>query len=644
MIYPTISEYIEAICSAEDNFNELTHLRAVRDGDGTPVMSSGNFAVVFKMKDVESDKFYALKCFTKEQEGRGEAYQLIAEELKDVDSPYLTSIRYLDKELFVDTGQTDETEFPVLLMDWVEGIPLDKYLRENLDDKYALEMLAYRFSQLAQWLIPQPFAHGDLKPDNILVREDGTLVLVDYDGMYVPAMRGQKARELGSPDFRHPSRKENDFDEHIDDFPLVSILLSLKAISLNPQLITSHGASDRLLFSEQDYHDISQCQSLKVLFPSEDMELNRLVGLFTIALSEKHLANLSLSLLQLCKPSSKKPIPVFTVVTGRNKDIGLYSKDGIRLIKGVAIQSYTIRPGTKIIGKKAFYECWGLEQVNMPHSITLIEDEAFNDCWSLKQINLPSSITHIGDWAFCGCNNLAQVTIPNSINHIGCFAFHCCTRLTQLKIPNSITRIEDGAFLSCINLAKIQIPNSVTYIGNSAFGSCHSLKEVRIPYSVTDIGANPFADCSHLEHIYYESNRFIIINEQEIYNHDLTLLIACLPKANLYCFPASITHVGDYAFSGCSDLTQIQIPNSVTHIGDYAFCGCKSLLQIRIPDSVLKIGNFAFKECDILTRIQIPNSVKYIGENVFSWCRKLTEIQIPMGTRAKFAAMLPSRL
>ena len=160
MIYPTISKYIKAIKAAEDNFQELADLRPVMDEEGQPVMTGGNFAVVFKMKDERNGKLYALKCFTKDQEGRDEAYRLIAEELKDVDSPYLTSIRYLDKELFVDTNQTSETEFPVLLMDWVEGRTLNNYLRENLDDKYALEMLAYRFSQLAQWLIPQPFAHG----------------------------------------------------------------------------------------------------------------------------------------------------------------------------------------------------------------------------------------------------------------------------------------------------------------------------------------------------------------------------------------------------------------------------------------------------------------------------------------------------
>lgn len=257
MNYPLISEYIDAIKTAEDNFDELVNLRPVLGEDGQPFMTGGNFAVVFKMKDETTGKLYALKCFTKEQQGREEAYHQIVDELKDVDSPYLTSVRYMDKELFVDTDQTDETEFPVLLMDWVEGNTLDKYLRENLDDKYALEMLAYRFSQLAQWLIPQPFAHGDLKPDNILVREDGTLVLVDYDGMYVPAMKGQKARELGSPDFRHPLRTEDDFDEHIDDFPLVSILLSLKAISLKPKLLEMYGTSDRLLFSGKDYRRIT---------------------------------------------------------------------------------------------------------------------------------------------------------------------------------------------------------------------------------------------------------------------------------------------------------------------------------------------------------------------------------------------------
>lgn len=316
MNYPLISEYIEAIKAAEDNFEELTNLRPVFGDDGQPVMTSGNFAVVFKMRDVEKGKFYALKCFTKEQEGRAEAYHQIADALKDVDSPYLVSLRYLDKELFVDTEQTTETEFPVLLMDWVEGKTLDKYLRENLDDKYALEMLAYRFSQQAQWLIPQPFAHGDLKPDNILVREDGTLVLVDYDGMYVPAMKGQKARELGSPDFRHPLRTENDFDEHIDDFSVALILLSLKAISLNPYYWEEYGATDRLLIGSSELHDLKDCRFLKESIPCGNNILDRYAFLFSMVYYEKVLPE------QLCGfISCSKPLPFIPYTIGK----GLYS-------------------------------------------------------------------------------------------------------------------------------------------------------------------------------------------------------------------------------------------------------------------------------------------------------------------------------
>jgi hypothetical protein len=87
MQYPLISEYIDAIRNAEDNFDELSYLRPVLDSDGNPIMSSGNFAVVFKMTDGE--KYYAVKCFTREQVGREKAYAKICATLKTVESPYL---------------------------------------------------------------------------------------------------------------------------------------------------------------------------------------------------------------------------------------------------------------------------------------------------------------------------------------------------------------------------------------------------------------------------------------------------------------------------------------------------------------------------------------------------------------------------
>ena len=330
MNYPLISDYVSSILSAEDNFKELTNLRPVLDDEGQPIMSSGNFAVVFKMKDEQTSKLYAVKCFLKEQEGRAESYKLIEEELEFVSSNYLTPIRYMKDELFVDSKNTKDTEFPVLLMDWVEGITLDKYIRTHIGYAYGLAMLTYRFSKLASWLLAQPFAHGDLKSDNILVKEDCSLVLVDYDGMYVSAMKGQKAREIGSPDFRHPKRTEDNFDEHIDDFAIASILLSLKAISLNPKLLNLYGGSDRLLFSQKDYLDLGNSYVINAIRPLMiDDELNISFALFLLANSKMKLSIVSFKLLNMKRPTKE------TIQLATTNDLLKLSNSDVQLEMGL---------------------------------------------------------------------------------------------------------------------------------------------------------------------------------------------------------------------------------------------------------------------------------------------------------------------
>ena len=235
MNYPVISEYVDAILSAEDNFNKLVNLRPVLDDKERPVMSVGNFAVVFKMKDKTNGRLYAVKCFIKDQEGRAERYAKITEELQNVSSPYLINVQYLERELSVKTENRAE-KFPVLVMDWIDGKTLDEYIMAHIHNKYAMQMLFCRFCKMGAWLLTQSFAHGDLKPGNIIVREDGTMVLVDYDGMYVQTMEGEEATEIGSTDFRHPLRTDKNFNEHIDDFAIASIALSLKTIALDPVL------------------------------------------------------------------------------------------------------------------------------------------------------------------------------------------------------------------------------------------------------------------------------------------------------------------------------------------------------------------------------------------------------------------------
>ncbi|MBQ1199705.1 MAG: SUMF1/EgtB/PvdO family nonheme iron enzyme [Bacteroidaceae bacterium] len=301
MEYPSITEYRDAIQYPESfDSKELQCLCPVKNGS-EPVMTSGNFAVVFKMQNPQTGEMFALKCFTQDQDGRAEAYRQIETELRYVDSPYFISLHYVDKGIWA--GDYDSA-FPVLLMPWVDGEPLDRHIAALVKtDPKRLHLVAYKFSVMASWLVNQPFAHGDIKPDNILVRADGSMVLVDYDGLFVPSMLGTPSREAGTPAFRHPNRPTMPFYERIDDFPLASINLSLYLIALQPELLQKYGAKDRLLFTETDYQNLSQCKLLKeILALCHDAQLQRLYALFFIALSEGSLERCENRLMLLRPP------------------------------------------------------------------------------------------------------------------------------------------------------------------------------------------------------------------------------------------------------------------------------------------------------------------------------------------------------
>ena len=674
MEYPLISEYKEAILSAEDNFNELSSLRPVLDSHGDPVMSSGNFAVVFKMRDECDGKLYAVKCFIKDQEGRDESYRKIAEELEVISSYYILPLRYLENEFFVDSAQCDREEFPVVVMEWVEGETLDAYLNRNLNDKYELEMLSYRFNRMAAWLLAQPFAHGDLKPDNILVRKDGSLVLVDYDGMFVPSMKGEKAREIGSPDYRHPSRTDADFDEHIDDFSIAVIALSLKAIALNPDLKSNTNSTDTLLLSAKDHTDPSASEILKrVQTLMCNSEFTLIFGAFSIALANNSLDMVSFRLFMTRKPIKSKTSLnkhkeiLSTEVSDKDIEEGIrdefgviYSKDGLRLLKcelNLKLSKYKIKSGTAVIGDNAFFWCESLQSIIIPNSVTSIGDNAFSGCESLQSIIIPDSVTSIGNLAFYDCESLNSVTIPDSVTlikenpFIGCpkvklqlsnncnfriindllisasgMLVSCLNNSESVTIPDSVTSIGNSAFFYCESLQSIIIPDSVTSIGNEAFSSCKSLQSIIIPNSVTSIGDGAFSGCESLRSVTIPDSVTIFKGNPFIGCPKVKLQLS--NNCNFRIINELLISASGMLVSCLNNSESVTIPNSVTSIGNDAFYRCESLQSVTIPDSVTSI-NDAFSWCSSLQSIIIPDSVTSIDDRAFSGCKSLQSITIP---------------
>ena len=661
MQYPLISEYVKAIQDAGDNLEQLAHLTPVLDDHGEPYRSSGAFAVVFKMQDKSSGKYYALKCFTEEQQGRAEAYRQIADELDLLDSPYITSVKYMEKELFVDS-QCEEDEFPVLLMDWVEGETMEAYISANYHNQSAMSMLCYRFGKMAAWLRSQSFAHGDVKPDNIIIRPDGSLSLVDYDGMFVPTMKGCKSPTIGTKNFCHPLRTMDDFDETIDDFSLASIALSLKAISMNSTLLDTYGASDRLLFSEKDYRTPSNSKVISALQGLMcDKDFCTLYSLFMLALARKELSACSFRLFIGEKPN---------ITPVMNEDLSTepteeelkeafvdewgvkYSKDRRKLLKvpNKLSGAYSVKEGTRIICDHAFSCCLSLSKIVIPASVASIGEWAFWGCSSLSDIVIPTSVTSIGEWAFGDCSSLSDIVIPTSITSIGDKAFMGCRSLSEIVLPSSVTSIVNHAFCGCISLSDIVIPTSITSIGNRAFNGCSSLSDIVIPSSVTSIGDCAFLGCSSLKYISIPKSVIclngnpiadwdgkleclspnFIYEDDVLFNKDKSIIISFRNQSvESYVIPSSVTSIGNSAFSCCSSLSEVVIPSSVNSIGNSAFSCCSSLSKVVIPTSVTSIGHNVFQGCSSLSEIVIPSSVTSIGNSAFSGCSSLSKIVIP---------------
>ena len=189
------------------------------------------------------------------------------------------------------------------------------------------------------------------------------------------------------------------------------------------------------------------------------------------------------------------------------------STDGLTLIKWknpntkvLDMNRDTHLSKIRFIGDWAFWDCNGLTSIDIPNSVTSIEQGTFSDCNSLTNTYIPSSVTSIGKEAFASCSHLTDINIPSSVKSIESQAFMQCLRLKSINIPSSVRSIGKEVFAFCSRLTSINIPNSVRSIGRAAFYDCSSLKNVTIPISVTSIDKFAFARCINLGSVVFKGN------------------------------------------------------------------------------------------------------------------------------------------
>jgi hypothetical protein len=246
MAWPGMVEYSAAVQSQRASFlaPELQSAKVVTNKLGLPKVAAGAFAIVYQLEAGRDT--WAIRCFTRDVGDLQERYAAIAEHLRKAKLSRFVPFDYLSDGIRVG-GKT----YPIMKMQWVEGVPLNRYVEQHLGDSKRLLALAGQFGDLAADLEKAKVGHGDLSADNVLMVGDEAR-LIDYDGMYVPKLAGRKARELGNAAFQHPRRDANLFGPDLDRFSVLLIATALAALAADPGLWKRHAGGNGLLFSPAD--------------------------------------------------------------------------------------------------------------------------------------------------------------------------------------------------------------------------------------------------------------------------------------------------------------------------------------------------------------------------------------------------------
>ena len=249
--WPSMTDYQEALQSPALAFTctELKWGTAVQNKLGLPRPICGTFASVYEL--VNGRRRWAVKCFLRNIPDLHERYARISEHLKKCRRlRYFVTFEYQDGAIRV-RGEL----FPLVKMEWVEGLQLNTFVEENLSRPRALAKLRKRWDTLLADLRSAHIAHGDLQHGNVLVRPNGDLRLIDYDGMWVPTLESEQSNETGHPDFQNPGRTHRDFHSGIDEFSAAVIQIALSALRRERSLWEKYNNGDNLLFRRRDFLD-----------------------------------------------------------------------------------------------------------------------------------------------------------------------------------------------------------------------------------------------------------------------------------------------------------------------------------------------------------------------------------------------------
>ena len=320
-----------------------------------------------------------------------------------------------------------------------------------------------------------------------------------------------------------------------------------------------------------------------------------------------------------------------------------------------SLTSISIPDGVKEISDDTFNYCRGLTSIKWGAGLVSIGEAAFANCSGLTEVIIPDSVQTLGPNAFYAAyhketeTGLTSITLGANTQQIGAYAFVECKALKNIHFNKSgaLTRIGEYAFNSCVGLESVELPNGLTEIGEGAFYKCEGLQSVTIPDSVRYIRRLAFNAAGFYSKAANEGAQFIYADNKwlltcttkakkdedgqyipwELVEEDISKGVAGIAKGTI--------GIADYALSESKGLEAVTIPQSVRYLGDYAFSECPSLYNVNLSrSSIEEIGERAFTKCPILSILTLQknngaSAIKRIGSYAFYGCSSLQNVNIP---------------
>ncbi len=289
------------------------------------------------------------------------------------------------------------------------------------------------------------------------------------------------------------------------------------------------------------------------------------------------------------------------------------------------------------IGENTFAYCEKLKAIELPEGLLTIGESAFASCKALTQVTFPASLTSIGANAFTESSAIGKLTFGEKIGTIGDYAFYRCAALTEIVFPGETETKSFGrsCFGECTSLASVTVPDGVETLGDYCFSSDTALASVTLPDSLTAMGRQAF----YMTALYNAAKEnaadgaeyaFVVADGWITEGIDLSSEKKGLKVTDITTgtFPTGIIGIAAEVFRGCKELKTVEFAESLKYVGSGAFYGCEALRRVIAPN-IETIGDYAFTQCVILNNVQFSDRVtgesklKSIGNYAFYGCKTL---------------------